>query len=99
MHHMTPEHVHEEIEVQELDFATYNLEWYARVPRWRDFYLSYDQRPHYAYLKKALQALQWLRGPQRWVLKSPQHLEQLGRPARDLSRRDRRLDAPRPGAT
>ncbi len=77
MHHMTPEHVHEEIEVQELDFSTYNLEWYARVPRWRDFYLSYDQRPHYAYLKKALQALQWLRGPQRWVLKSPQHLEQL----------------------
>lgn len=77
MHHMTPEHVHEEIEVQELDFSTYNLEWYARVPRWRDFYLSYDQRRHYAYLKKALQALQWLRGPNRWVLKSPQHLEQL----------------------
>ena len=77
MHHMTPEHVHEEIEIQELDFSTYNLEWYAHVPRWRDFYRSYDQRPHYAYLKKALQALQWLRGPDRWVLKSPQHLEQL----------------------
>lgn len=77
MHHMTPEHVHEEIEVQELDFSTYNLEWYARVPRWRDFYLACDQRSHYAYLKKALQALQWLRGPDRWVLKSPQHLEQL----------------------
>jgi hypothetical protein len=78
MHHMTPEHVHEEIEVQELDFATYNLEWYARVPRWRDFYLSCDLRPSYRYLRKALQALTWLRGPQRWILKSPQHLEQLG---------------------
>ncbi|HVN83230.1 MAG TPA: sulfotransferase [Candidatus Binatia bacterium] len=78
MHHMTPEHVHEEIEVQELDFATYNLEWYARVPRWRDFYLACDLRPSYGYLKKALQALQWLRGPDRWILKSPQHLEQLG---------------------
>jgi hypothetical protein len=78
MHHMTPEHVHEEIEVQELDFSTYNLEWYARVPGWRDFYLARDQRPHYAYLRKALQALQWLRGPDRWILKSPQHLEQLG---------------------
>jgi hypothetical protein len=78
MHHMTPEHVHEEIEVQELDFATYNLEWYARVPRWRDFYLSCDLRPSYGYLRKALQALTWLRGPQRWVLKSPQHMEQLG---------------------
>ena len=78
MHHMTPEHVHEEIEVQELDFGTYNLEWYAHVPRWRDFYLSCDLRPSYAYLKKALQALTWLRGPARWVLKSPQHMEQLG---------------------
>jgi len=78
MHHMTPEHVHEEIEVQELDFGTYNLEWYAQVPRWRDHYLSSDLRPSYAYLKKALQALTWQRGPSRWVLKSPQHMEQLG---------------------
>jgi len=78
MHDMAPEHVHEEIEVQELDFSTYNLEWYAHVPRWRDCYLAHDQTPHYAYLKKVLQALTWLRGPSRWVLKSPQHLEQLG---------------------
>ena len=39
-------------------------------------YLARDQRPSYAYLKKILQALQWLRGGTRWVLKSPQHLEQ-----------------------
>lgn len=77
MHHMTPEHVHEEIELQELDFSSYILEWNAMVPRWRDFYLSYDQTPQYRYIKKALQALQWMRGPDRWVLKSPQHLEQL----------------------
>lgn len=77
MHHMTPEHVHEEIEVQELDFSTYNLEWNAHVPRWRDFYLSYDHTPHYEYLRKVLKAMQWLRGPDRWVLKSPQHLEHL----------------------
>lgn len=77
MHDMPPEHIHEEIELQELDFASYELEWLAMVPRWRDFYLRLDQRPHYAYLRKALQALQWLRGPDRWVLKSPQHLEQL----------------------
>jgi hypothetical protein len=77
MHHMTPEHVHEEIELMELDFATYNLEWYAHVPRWRDFYLACDLRPSYAYLRRCLQALTWLRGPSRWVLKSPQHMEQL----------------------
>jgi len=78
MHEMSPDHVHEEIELQGLDFSSYQLEWIATVPRWRDHYLSHDQTPHYAYLKKALQALQWLRGPDRWVLKSPQHLEQLG---------------------
>ncbi|MDH3214579.1 MAG: sulfotransferase [Myxococcales bacterium] len=77
MHDMAPEHVHEEIEVQALDFSSYELEWIATVPRWRDYYLAHDQTPHYAYLKQALQALQWLRGPDRWVLKSPQHMEQL----------------------
>jgi len=77
MHDMPPEHVHEEIELQDMDFASYGLEWLCTAPAWRDHYLSLDMRPHYAYLKRALKALQWLRGPDRWVLKSPQHLEQL----------------------
>ncbi len=78
MHDMPPQHIHEEIELQALDFSNYVWEWIAYVPRWRDYYLAHDQTPHYRYLKKALQALQWLRGPDRWILKSPQHLEQLG---------------------
>jgi hypothetical protein len=78
MHDMHPEHVHEEIEVQALDFSSYELEWIATVPRWRDYYLAHDQTPHYEYLKRVLKALEWLRGPDRWVLKSPQHMEQLG---------------------
>jgi hypothetical protein len=78
MHDMTPEHVHEEIELQGLDFSSYELEWIATVPRWRDYYLAHDQTPHYAYMRRVLQALQWMRGPDRWILKSPQHLEQLG---------------------
>ncbi len=77
MHDMPPEHVHEEVELLDLDFASYQLEWVCAAPSWRDFYLGLDMRRHYAYLKKVLQALQWLRGPDRWVLKSPQHLEQL----------------------
>jgi hypothetical protein len=77
MHDMPPEHIHEEIELEELDFASYLLEWLCRPPRWRDHYLALDQRPHYAYMKRVLQALTWMRGPRRWVLKSPQHLEQL----------------------
>ncbi|MGB5365298.1 MAG: sulfotransferase [Polyangiales bacterium] len=78
MHDLAPDHVHEEIEVANLDFSSYQPEWLAVVPRWRDYYYEHDQRPHYAYMKTVLKALQWMRGPDRWVLKSPQHLEQLG---------------------
>jgi PAS domain-containing protein len=59
-----------------IDFSTMLFETIAPIPTWRDHYLARDQRPSYAYLKKILQALQWLRGGSRWVLKSPQHLEQ-----------------------
>lgn len=78
MHDLAPDHVHEEIEVGALDFSTYLPEWNAMTPRWRDYYYEHDQRPHYAYLRNVLKALQWLRGPDRWILKSPQHMEQLG---------------------
>ena len=78
MHDMSPEHVHEEIELMGPDFSAYMIEWVTYVPRWRDYYLAHDQRPHYAYMKRALQVLQHQRGPDRWILKSPQHLEQLG---------------------
>jgi hypothetical protein len=78
MHPMAPDHVHEELELQLPDFTSYELEWVARVPRWRDAYLATDQTPHYAYLKTVLKVLQWYRAGERWVLKSPQHLEQLG---------------------
>ena len=78
MHPMEPDHVHEEIELQMPDFSSYTLEWVARAPRWRDHYLAEDQTPHYAYMKSVLQILQWFRPKERWVLKSPQHLEQLG---------------------
>ena len=78
MHDRFPEAIEEEVELLDLDLASYVLEWHARVPGWRDFYLGLDQTRHYAYLKKVLQALTFLRGPQTWVLKSPQHAEQLG---------------------
>ena len=78
MHPMEPDHVHEENELMAPDFSNYNLEWVARAPRWRDYYLDHDQTPHYAYLKTVLQILQWYRPRERWVLKSPQHLEQIG---------------------
>lgn len=78
MHDRFPEAIEEEVELLDLDLAGYVLEWHARVPGWRDYYLSLDQTRHYRYLKKVLQALTFLRGPRTWVLKSPQHCEQLG---------------------
>ncbi|CDO85857.1 hypothetical protein AWC29_10410 [Mycobacterium triplex] len=78
MHDRFPEAIEEEVELLDLDLAGYVLEWHARVPDWRDYYLALDQTRHYAYLKKVLQALTFLRGPRTWILKSPQHCEQLG---------------------
>ena len=59
------------------DFASYNFEWLAPSPRWRDHYYASDQTPHYEYMRDVLKLLQWRKGPPRWVLKCPQHLEQL----------------------
>jgi hypothetical protein len=77
MHEMTTEHVHEEIQLLANDFSTMLFETLAHVPRWRDYYLSHDQTPSYEHLSVQLKALQFLRGGRRWLLKSPQHLEQL----------------------
>ncbi len=77
MHEMAPDHVHEDIELQGLDFSTYLPEWLSRPRRWQEYYFAHDQTPHYAYGKKVLQALTWLQGPDRWVMKSPPHMENL----------------------
>src|SRR5437867_1350178 len=78
MHEMTTDHVHEEIQLLAMDFSTMLFETMAVVPTWRDYYRAADQTPVYGYLKTVLKALQWLRGGTRWILKSPQHLEQFG---------------------
>jgi hypothetical protein len=78
MHDRPPSSIEEDCELLDLDLCTYTLEWHARVPAWRDHYLALEQRPHYAFLRRELQVLSYLRGPRRWVLKTPQHLEQLG---------------------
>jgi len=77
MHPMEADHIHEELELMGPDFASYNFEWISIIPQWRDHYYATDQTPHYEYMKTALKVLQWIRGPKRWVLKCPQHLEQL----------------------
>lgn len=77
MHEMTTDHAHEEIQLLANDFSSMLMETVSHVPRWRDYYASHDQTPHYEYLATQLKAMQFLRGGRRWLLKTPQHLEQL----------------------
>ena len=78
MHEMTPHEVHEEINLLAMDVSSMFFETMAPMPTWRDYYRSTDQTFAYEYLKRVLKVLQFLRGGDRWVLKSPQHLEQFG---------------------
>lgn len=76
-HEDKPDSFADDQELQGLAFGSYMLEWQAHVPLWRDRYLAEDQRPVYQYLKRAMQALSFLRGPTQWVIKNPQHMENL----------------------
>ncbi len=77
MHEMTADHAHEEIALLAVDFSTMFFEVLGLVPDWAAYYRSHDQSSHYEFLGLMLRALQFLRGGRRWLLKSPQHLEQL----------------------
>jgi hypothetical protein len=86
MHEMTADARHEEIQLLAIAFSTMLFESSYSVPSYAEWYKKSDQRPAYRYLRRCLQALQWQdraagagRGKlRRWVLKSPQHLEQQG---------------------
>src|SRR5262245_18930776 len=79
LHEHSPDHACGENELQIPDFARYQWEWMAHVPRFRDHYLSHDQTPHYAYGRDALKASAGqFPDDRRWMMKSNQHSEQLG---------------------
>jgi Sulfotransferase family len=78
MHEHSPDHACGENELQLPDFTTYQWEWMADVPRWRDYYLGHDQTRHYAYGKRMLQAIAYqFPNDRRWILKGNQHSEQI----------------------
>jgi hypothetical protein len=79
MHEHSPDHACGENELQIPDFASYQWEWMAFVPEFRDYYLNRDQTPHYCYMREALKVIaHQVPSEQRWMLKSNQHSEQLG---------------------
>ncbi|RYG88829.1 sulfotransferase [bacterium] len=78
MHEHSPDHACGENELQMPDFTTYQWEWMAEVPEWRDYLLSHDQTPHYAYGKRVLKAIaHQFPSDRRWILKGNQHSEQI----------------------
>ncbi len=80
MHEMSAHDIHEDNELLFMDMNCYSWEFSARLPRWTDHYLAHDRAVSYAYEKKVLQVLAWQRGAagrRRWLLKSPQHMENL----------------------
>jgi Sulfotransferase family len=78
MHEHSPDHACGENELQVPDFASHQWEWMADVPRWRDFYYTQDQTPHYAYARTMLQAIAYqFPNDRRWILKGNAQSEQL----------------------
>jgi len=78
MHEHSPDHACGENELQMADFTTYQWEWMAEAPAWRDYLLSHDQTPHYAYGKRILRSIvHQFPSDRRWILKGNQHSEQI----------------------
>jgi hypothetical protein len=77
-HELDHEAPDEEIIAMAGGFSSIMYEWSLGVPAYASWYRLADHTAGYRYLRRLLQAMQWARpGPGRWVLKAPQHLEQL----------------------
>ncbi len=78
MHEIQVDEPDEDISLLVYGFSSMLFEWSYMVPGYSRYYQGVDQTEGYRFFKRVLQTLQWLRGGRRWVLKAPQHLEQLG---------------------
>lgn len=77
MHEITTDGPHEEIQLLAIDFSTMLFETVYLIPSYGDWYKGNEHSRAYNYLRLVLQVLQWQNnGTKRWILKSPQHLEQ-----------------------
>ena len=77
MHEIEAEEPEEEIALLSLGFCSMAFEWSFAVPSYVDYYKRADHTQGYAYFKRVLQTLQWLRGGGQWLLKAPMHMENL----------------------
>lgn len=79
LHQLDPMVAEEDIYLLGPGFATMLHEWVYILPSYAEWFAKTDQTPGYLHFRKVIQTLQWLRGgrEQRWLLKCPQHMEQL----------------------
>lgn len=79
IHPVEAEAPEEDVLLLENSFMSQVPEAMYSVPTYAKWLAQQDHRPAYEYLKLQLQVLQWQdgSGPQRWVLKTPAHLEQM----------------------
>jgi hypothetical protein len=79
MHEMENQAPDEELILLQMGFASMLFETMADIEDYLPWYTGTDHTTGYAYLKRVLQAMDWIRpAGERWLLKSPQHLEQFG---------------------
>jgi len=78
MHEIDVDLPHEELQLSAMDFRSFFFEGSFRLPTYLPWYVSSEHSAGYHYLRGVLQVLQDVGGDGRWVLKSPQHLDQLG---------------------
>jgi NAD(P)-dependent dehydrogenase (short-subunit alcohol dehydrogenase family) len=67
----------EDVLLMDLSFTSQAPEATLHVPSYARWLESQDLEPSYRFLKTALQALQWQQPNERWVLKTPHHMEYL----------------------
>lgn len=83
MHEMATDAPHEELTLCALGYRSFFFEGAFQVPRYRAWYAEHSQVKGYEFLQRVLQLLQGEPAPgnkppdARWILKSPQHVDQL----------------------
>jgi hypothetical protein len=77
MHEFTVEGPHEELQLLAMDFTSVLFESSWHIPSYAEWYKHADRSTSYAYLKRCLKALQFLRPKERWLMKTPEHLMNL----------------------
>ena len=95
MHDRFPEAIEEEVELLDLDLAGYVLEWHARVPDWRDYYLGLDQTPALRVHEEGSAGADIPAWPADLDSEEPAALRATRSADRDLPRRDSRFHPPR----